>query len=277
MRRELGADPGEERAAQTGTVGTGTGETSAAGEVDPARPASTGGLGVAEAELLRWSETLAAIARTGLGFTQSLYERERYEEILSVAAEMRARAADHPAPGQLVEEWLRSVGQGVAGYVTPKLAVGAVVGNDAGEILLIRRSDSGRWLYPTGWADVGYSPAEVVVKEVEEETGVEVEVLRLVAVLDGLRAGFTRTPLYSLVFSCRAVGGSLRPHPLECSGIGWFAEDRLPEPLAGPERWVDLAFRAIRGEVTEVAFDRPRRPPWRRPLETGERPTGSGA
>ena len=59
------------------------------------------------------------------------------------------------------------VGEGVPGYVTPKVAVGAVVGNDDGEILLVQRADSGIWLYPTGWADVGYSPAEVAVKEVE--------------------------------------------------------------------------------------------------------------
>ena len=73
--------------------------------------------------------------------------------------------------------------------MTPKVAVGAAVGNDQGEILLVQRADSGVWLYPTGWADVGYSAAEVVVKEVEEETGIEVEVVRLIAVLDGLRIG----------------------------------------------------------------------------------------
>ena len=54
-----------------------------------------------------------------------------------------------------------------------KVAVGAVVGNDDGEILLVQRADSGVWLYPTGWADVGYSPSEVAVKEVHEETGIE--------------------------------------------------------------------------------------------------------
>src|SRR3712207_7793138 len=62
-----------------------------------------------------------------------------------------------------------------AGYVTPKVAVGAVVGNDDGEILLVQRADSGVWLYPTGWADIGYSPAEVAVKEVLEETGITCE------------------------------------------------------------------------------------------------------
>src|SRR4051812_45054822 len=119
-------------------------------------------------ELLRWSEALSAIARTGLGFTESLYERERFEEGLKVAADIRVAAGHELESEVLVEEWLKIVGDGVAGYVTPKVAVGAVVGNDRGELLLVQRADSGIWLYPTGWADVGYSASEVVVKEVAE-------------------------------------------------------------------------------------------------------------
>lgn len=216
-----------------------------------------------EKDLLRWSEALAGIARTGLGFTESLYERERYEEVLLIAADIRACAEDAPAAPALVDEWLKSVGKGVPGYVTPKVAIGAVVGNDAGEILLIKRADSGVWLFPTGWADVGYSAAEVAEKEVLEETGIEVEVLRLISVLDGMRQGFTRMPLYSLVFHCRAKDGELKGHPLEVTDLGFFGEDALPEPLAGAERWVAHAFSAIRGEDIEVQFDRPRRPAWR--------------
>jgi ADP-ribose pyrophosphatase YjhB (NUDIX family) len=224
-------------------------------------------------ELLRWSESLAAVARTGLGFTESLYERERFEEVLKIAGDIRAVAADglgdHARPDDpadaegFVQEWLGSVGQGVAGYVTPKVAVGAVVGNDAGELLLVKRADSGFWLYPTGWADVGYSAAEVVVKEVLEETGIEVEPTRLVMVLDGLRLGFTRFPLYSLVFQCRVLGGELAAHPLECADVGWFAEEDLPSPLAGSGSWRERVFSALRGEPVEVYFDMPRVPNWR--------------
>ena len=47
-----------------------------------------------EAQLARWSESLAAIARTGLAFTQNLYERERYEEVLHVAADIKAAFED---------------------------------------------------------------------------------------------------------------------------------------------------------------------------------------
>ena len=216
-------------------------------------------------DLLRWSEALAAIARTGLGFSDNLYERERFEEVLRVAADIRA-AADaegEAAVEAAIEEWLGQVGRGVAGYVTPKVAVGAVVGNERDEILLVQRADSGVWLYPTGWADVGYSASEVAVKEVFEETGLHVEPIRLIALLDGLRLGFTRVPLYSVVFHCRVVGGELAAHPLECRDVGWFAEDALPSPLAGSDRWSAPAFSAIRGEPVPVTFDRPRQPPWR--------------
>lgn len=214
-------------------------------------------------DLVRWSEALAGIARTGLGFTQNQYERERFEEVLAVAADIRVAAGSPYDPEHLVGEWMRSVGDGVAGYVTPKVAVGAVVGNGDGQLLLIQRADSGVWLYPTGWADIGYSASEIAVKEVKEETGVTCRVERLIAVFDGLRLGFTRVPLYSLVFHCQAVGGELEPHPLECADVGWFAEDELPSPLAGGDHWLDLAFRAVRGEHVDVVYDAPRQRPWR--------------
>ena len=220
---------------------------------------------VSARDLLRWSEALAGVARTGLAFTESLYERERFEEVLKVAADMRVAAGAEFEAEVLAEEWLRMVGKGVAGYVTPKVAVGAVVGNERNEILLVQRADSGVWLYPTGWADVGYSASEVAVKEVHEETGIEAEPVRLLAVLDGLRLGFTNIPLYSLVFHCRAVGGELAAHPLETRAVGWFAEDQMPSPLAGAERWGPSAFAAIRGEPVDVLFDAPRAPVWRGP------------
>ena len=49
---------------------------------------------IAASDVLRWAETLSAIARTGLGFTQSLYEQERFEEVLKVASDIRAAAIE---------------------------------------------------------------------------------------------------------------------------------------------------------------------------------------
>jgi ADP-ribose pyrophosphatase YjhB (NUDIX family) len=213
--------------------------------------------------LLRWAETLSAIARTGLGFTQSLYEKERFEEVLKVAADIRHVAVEEAEADALFDEWLASVGEGVQGYVTPKVAVAAIVANEQGELLLTQRADSGVWLYPVGYADVGYSPAEIAVKEVYEETGIEVEPVSLIAVFDGLRLGFARVPLYSLVFHCRMLGGELTGHPLETRQVGFYPRDALPQPLAGGARWVDTAFAAINGETRPADFDIPRTPPWR--------------
>jgi ADP-ribose pyrophosphatase YjhB (NUDIX family) len=218
---------------------------------------------VSPVDLMRWAEALAGVARTGLGFTQNLYERERFEEVLRIAADIRYAAVEEVEATVQVEEWLLSVGQGVGGYVTPKTAVGAVVGNDAGDILLVKRAGSGVWLYPTGWADIGYSPSEVAVKEVFEETGIQAEPVSVIGVFDGMRLGFHSVPLYSLVFHCKMTGGELRRHPLETEDVGFFARDRLPEPLAGGARWVDLAFAAIEGRHTGCVFDPPRTPPWR--------------
>ena len=218
-------------------------------------------------DLARWSETLAAIARTGLGFTENLYERERFEEVLNVAADIKAAANEasetEREQDHFVQEWLESVGVGVPGYVTPKVAIGAIVGNERGEVLLVQRADSGIWLYPTGWADVGYSPAEVAVKEVAEETGIECVPERVLAILDGQRMGFSRFAMYMVVFHCTATGGDLQPHPLETSGVGWFGADNLPAATAGAGWWAPMAFAAIGGDDLPTLFDPPRSPIWR--------------
>jgi len=198
------------------------------------------------ADLARWAESLAGIARTGLAFTESQYEKERYEEVLHVAAEIRGHVDADFDTATLVEHWLDAVTGGVPGYVTPKVAVGALVANDEGKLLLI----------------IGYSPSEVVVKEVEEETGIKVEIERLVAVVDGLRHGWSRVPFYSLVFHARMVGGELQGHELECSDLGFFGRDELPSPLATNGAWVEQAFAAVSGEPLTTAFDPPRDPPW---------------
>ena len=221
-------------------------------------------------DLARWSSTLAAIARTGMGFTENLYERERYEEVLHVAADIKAAAVAIEEAAEVaretdhfVQEWLDNIGEGVPGYVTPKVAVGAVVGNGDGELLLVQRKDSGIWLYPTGWADVGYSPSEVAVNEVAEETGIECEPVSLISVIDGQRMGFSRFGMYMLLFHCRATGGELRPHPLETADVGWFGPTTLPEATAGAAWWAPMAFAAIAGEVAPARFDPPRDPIWR--------------
>ena len=223
---------------------------------------------VSERTLRRWAEALAGIAKTGLGFTESQYEQERFEEVLRIAADIRVAADDEAgvpldADG-LVAEWLGEIDKGVAGYVTPKVAVGAAVSNDDGRAAPDPARGLGRVALPDGVVRRrvlgcrGRAPRRSL-----EETGIEVEPVRLIGVLDGLRLGMSRIPLYSLLFHCRAVGGELEAHPLECTDVGWFTESTLPTPLVGYERWGEPVFAALRGEVRDVYYDTMRRPVWR--------------
>jgi len=202
-----------------------------------------------------WTQRLKGIAQTGLAFEPHAYDRERYEELLKLAAEMAATPAtlddDQQLSQPLYERWRSEVGERERGYVTPKVGVGAVVFNAREELLLIQRALTRNWLYPTGWADIGYTPAQVAAKEVLEETGLCVTPLRIIAVYDNTR--YRSTPdlhLWSVTFYCRLDGGDLKAHPHETLDVGFFARDCLPSPLAreGPP-WVEHAFPAERGAL----------------------------
>ena len=202
----------------------------------------------------RWQMRLKAIAQTGLAFTQSPYERERYEELLKLAAEMAVAMGgvedDEETVNRFFVQWRAEVQPGAQGYVTPKVVVNAAVFDERNKLLLVQRLDRGTWFLPGGWADVGYPPSEIAVKEVKEETGLLVEPLRLIAILDGFRHKFSLgIPFYCLVYECQILDGQLRPLPHECRDVGFFAETELPEPLHGDGRWVRLVFELKRGNL----------------------------
>ncbi len=211
---------------------------------------------VSAADLRRWAGALAGEAAAGLNFTASLYERERFEEVARIAGDIGATVNRPPDP----EDGAEAAGS-VAGRpppAGPRTAVGALVGNEAGDILLVQRADSGMWLFPAGLADIGYSPSEVAIKETAEETGIAVEPVSLAAVFDATRFGFHGIPLYVLVFSCRMLSGQLRRHPLETTDVGFFPRGRLPDPLAGGDWWIDPAFAALGAGPRRCLFDPPR-------------------
>ncbi len=213
-------------------------------------------------QLALWIEQLRAVAQTGLAFNPPLYDRERYDGLLELASRMAATLnSELSFDPQLAEaysaRWRSDVRQGVPGYVTPKVGVGAIVFNDHDEILLIKRPEGG-WLFPTGWADIGFSPAQIAVKEVREETGLDVTPTGIVGVYDSAhwRKGIT-PQFYSIVFYCKLIGGELRRHPLETLDVGFFARDSLPEPLFRTSTdWVSHAWAAHRGNCIQAYFDR---------------------
>lgn len=181
-----------------------------------------------EPDWLAWAREMQAIAQTGLTFTRDPYDRERYMQLQALAA--RAMGAGAGADSVRVEALFAAQ----EGYATPKIDVRGAVFNDAGEILMVREVlDEGRWTLPGGWADVNFSPAENVAKEVFEESGFKVRVTKLAAVWDRTRQGHGPSPFsaYKFFFLCEIVGGVATPS-LETSEVAFFAEDALPGDLS---------------------------------------------
>ena len=178
---------------------------------------------------LRWARELQAIAQTGLAFTADPYDRERYEAIRSLAA--RIMAEHSSADAAAIEDLFA----GQTGYATPKVDVRGAVFRGDGHILLVREvADAGRWTLPGGWADVNQSPSESVIREVREESGVEVTVRKLAAVYDRDRhPHLPRLPfhVFKLFFLCDIAGGAPAPG-LETSEVGFFARDAVPPDLS---------------------------------------------
>ena len=126
---------------------------------------------------LDWTQRLMAIAQNGLTFAEDPFDRQRYEQIRDIAAEIGSDHSDADA------EQVRNLFTQDAGYATPKIDVRAAVFED-GRILLVRERSDGLWTLPGGWADVGESPSVAAVREVREEAGYECRPVRLLAIYD---------------------------------------------------------------------------------------------
>ena len=172
---------------------------------------------------LEWAREIQAIAQTGLTFSANGYDLQRYHRLMEIAAEIAEHYMSLPD-----EPWLHSF-LAHPGYATPKVDVRAAIVRD-GKILLVQERADERWCMPGGWADIGESPSAMVVREVREESGLEVAPRKLIGVYDANRSG---TPLaffhaYKLVFECDILGGEPIPSD-ETLDVRFFAFDSLPQ------------------------------------------------
>ncbi|MES2733398.1 MAG: NUDIX hydrolase [Bacteroidota bacterium] len=169
------------------------------------------------------AKRIQAIAQAGLTYAENGYDQERYAELQNISLDILHHLTDEPV------EKIRALFTNEIGYQTPKVDVRGVVFEE-GKILMVREKIDGCWSLPGGWADVGYTPKEVAVKEVWEESGLVVEAVRLLAVLDKKCHQHPPTPYYSykIFILCQVVGGALA-QGLETSEVGYFEETHLPE------------------------------------------------
>ena len=172
---------------------------------------------------LAWVRRLQAIAQNGLTYNTNIYDRERYEQVQGVAAEILA------AHSGLDAARIPNLYSAEQGYATPKIDVrGAVFRGD--DLLFVRERSDGLWTLPGGWADVGDSPSEAVEREIREESGFEAKVSKLVALYD--RDRHEHPPMlfhaYKAFFLCELMGGSAAAS-VETSEVGFFGRDNLPD------------------------------------------------
>ena len=202
-----------------------------------------------------WAEKLRDISAMGLRFSRNIYDQENYESLQNIAVEMQALAT-----GASVTH-LEPLRASVFSAPTPFSTGDAAIIDDAGQILLIQRADNHKWAMPGGALNVGETPAEGVLREAYEETGVRAKAVALVGVHDSRLCGsLTAHHLYHFLFLCEPVDDGLpvetAPHAHEALDQGWFSEDNLPTDLdPGHIPRIPEAFRVWRGDVAAY-FDR---------------------
>jgi 8-oxo-dGTP diphosphatase len=132
----------------------------------------------------------------------------------------------------------------------PIVGVGAVIWNDRGEIVLIRRGQEprlGEWSIPGGRLEWGESVREAIIREVREETGLESEVVGLIDVVDSVtrnEAGEILRHYVLIDFLVRPIGGALRAGS-DAAEAHWVAYKALDEYVLWTEtrRIIDAAAR----------------------------------
>ena len=178
---------------------------------------------------LEWAKRLQATAQNGLQYAQSPFDRERFEAVRDIAAEiMAAHTALEPAR---IHELMDSE----TGYATPKVDVRGVVFKDD-TILMVREKFDGRWTVPGGWADVSETPSEAVVREIREEAGFETRATKILAVYDRSRQGHVPPypfHVYKLFFQCELLGGKATTS-IETEEVRFFSEGHIPAELSIP-------------------------------------------
>jgi len=188
---------------------------------------------------LELARELQSIAQAGLTYSKDKYDLERFEQIKHLAKQVINEYAEMPL------ERIDTLLDLEKGYLTPKVDVRGVIFR-GDKILLVQETADGKWSLPGGWADVGHTASEVVEKEVWEESGLNVKVTNLLAVLD--KKCHPHPPdlyyAYKLFFLCKEIGGEMKKG-METLDVQFFALGELPELSTG---------RNTRGQI-EMMFE----------------------
>ena len=171
-------------------------------------------------DFVKYLQRMIALTDTGLTFTKDPFDRERYEDLRSLLSEMLNQASDLDA------EEVAEVLKPTSAYATPLMDVRAWIIEDE-KICLVRGQGENDWALPGGFGEVGYSPTENILKEIEEETGFEAKVERLLAVFYTNRFQLQSKQYAKFVFECKLLDGQFQENQ-EIADLQFFAIDQLP-------------------------------------------------
>ena len=177
-----------------------------------------------EEKVLNLAKRIKSISEVGLLYCKNEYDIERYEELQTISLELMHLLTGKPV--NVIENFYDTYDD----YPTPKVDVRALILNEAQQILLVKESMDGRWSLPGGWADIGLSPTEVVLKECKEETGLTVACKHLLAVFDKKCHNHPPQPhyVYKLIFYCEALTSEINKG-FDVLEVAFFDIDKLPE------------------------------------------------
>lgn len=200
---------------------------------------------------LAWAQQIQAISQTGLAYSKDVYDLERFEQLRALSIEIMREYVD------VEVDQIQDLFASETGYATPKVDIRGVVFQD-NKILMVKEKIDGAWALPGGWADIGLSPKEVVVKEVREESGYEVKAVRLLGVYDKKFHDHPPSPFYIYKFFilCELIGGKPQ-EGVETSEVGFFDEDHLPELSIdrNTEKQIKELFNFLRDPSRDVFCD----------------------
>ena len=194
---------------------------------------------------------IQSIAQAGLQYGKDKYDREHYEALRGIAAEMLAVKTDLPASK------IHDLFCNETGYQTPKVDTRAAVFID-GKILFVHENN-GTWSLPGGWCDVNQSVASNTEKEVREETGCIVSAERLIAVQDWRKHNVTNYAygVVKIFVLCKYLSGSFQEN-IETTEIGLFGKDEIPQRLAVEKctkEQIKMCFDAYENPNMPTMFD----------------------
>lgn len=200
---------------------------------------------------LKWAIEIQSLSQIGLTYTKDVYDRERYERLREISAEMLAKKTE------LSIEKVKDLFCHETGYQTPKLDTRAAIFRN-NKILLVHENN-GTWSLPGGWCDVLESVKSNTEKEVREETGLNVRAVKIISIQDRNKHN---KPVYAygvckIFVLCEVINGKFVEN-IETTEIHYFSLQDLPHNLAEEKtnkEQIEMCFNAYLNENWQTQFD----------------------